>query len=551
MPSTCVLSWRIEGRTGRHRIVHDSAVLGRDQNCEIRIDRDTISRRHALFRREDGDGWFVTDLGSRNGVYVNGSRIEKQGLEDGDQITVGTVEMVCGLTRGSPSNAHIELEEDYPEESIARSIPIDQIAAHLNSDTGRYATPFPGGPASSGQTSAGSSVGLPMGMPLLELFQTASETLLSGLGLDAMLDRVLELVFRSLPKIERGFVCLLDENGQLVPRASRSERTSRGVETLKISRSVANAAIGERVAVLVQDARLDERFNTAESIVALRIRSVMCSPLSRGQDEEVVGIVYVDTAIPGQAFTEEDLALLSALSMLSAVAVEQARLRDEMEKERRLREELSRTLPPQIVEQLVHGEVGIEEAMRPREADISVLFADLVGFTRLSEQLSAIEITQLLNLIFERLAEIVFANRGAVDKYNGDEIIAFFGAPQAQVDHAERAVRTALAMQREIVNLAEEIRRPGQPLQFRIGVNSGLATVGGVGHPARRDFTVIGDVVNTAKRLESMVCKPGQVVIGPATREALPASFRCEALEEVTLKGKELRVCPWRVFDSE
>jgi len=543
LSSTCVLSWRVDGSVGRHRIERDSAVLGRDAKCEIRIDRDTISRRHAVFRRE-GDAWVVRDLGSRNGVFVNGHRVESKQLVDGDHIMVGTVELICGLTRGSASHGSLELADDRAVESIARSIRMDELEAQLSSDTGRHITPVSDDRGSSTISGSGILAPLPIGMPLLELFRTAVETLLSGLDLDAMLDRVLELVFRSLPKVERGFVCLFDDSGELVTRAHRSLSPARGAERVKFSRSIAEAAIRDRQAVLVEDTNLDEQFGAAQSILSLRIRSVMCAPLA--QKERVAGIVYVDTAIPGQTFNEEDLALLSALTMLSAVAVGQARLRDEMERERRERERLGSWLPPQVVELLVYGEGGVEVAMRPREAEISVIFADLVGFTRMSERLAAPEVTALLNQIFERLAGVVFEHEGAVDKYNGDEIIAFFGAPKPQDDHAERAVRTALAMQAAIAEIDRERKDPEHPLRLRIGVNSGVAVVGGIGHPKRRDFTVIGDMVNTAKRLESMVCAPGQVVIGSATRERLPPEIVCTPLDEVTLKGKEERVRPWR-----
>ena len=540
MESTCVLSWKIDGRLSRHPIAGSSAVLGREAQCDIRIDRDTISRRHALFRR-DGGTWYVSDLGARNGVYVNGEKIEKHRLDDGDRVTVGTLELVCGLTRGAPSNARIELEEDHPDESIARSIRMDDLAARLSSDTGSFARPKTEMPTTA------EPIPLPAGMPLLDMFQTASETLLSGTDLNTMLDRVLELIFRSLPKVERGFVCLL-EDGVLVPRASRSAFPSGNVQRMRLSQSVADSAIEQREAVLVQDTRLDERFNTAESIVALRIRSVMCAPLTK--DETVQGIVYVDTAAPGNPFTEEDLALLSTLSMLSAVAVEQTGLRQQMQRERDQRKELEKILPPHIVDQIVEGEVEAAEVMRTREAEITIFFADIVGFTTLSEQFSASEITEFLNLIFERLTEVVFEHGGTIDKYNGDEIVAFFGAPKSQEDHADRAVRACLGMQAAVDDLNQERGEDAHPIRMRIGVNSGAVTVGGIGHPRRLDYTAIGDVVNTAKRLESTACTPGEVVIGPNTHERIEGRFLCEEMPEFDLKGKEVAVAPYRVISA-
>lgn len=544
MSSTCVLSWRIKGQVFRHRLQRETAVLGRVATCDIQIDDDTISRQHAVFRR-DGADWTVSDLQSRNGVLVNGRRVETQRIGDGDRITVGTVELISSLTRGSPSGGELEFAEDRDEGNIASSMSMDELAARLSSDTGRHGISSSRKEGTSTQPGSSSALALPLGMPLLDLFSAAAETLLSGLDLDAMLDRVLELVFRSLPKVERGFVCLLGADGELVTRAHRSLSPARGTERVKFSKSITEAAVKNREAVLIEDTNLDDQFGAAESIVSLRIRSVMCAPLAQG--DRVAGIVYVDTAIPGQRFNEDDLAVLSTLAMLSAVAVEQARLRDEMERERRLRGELSRSLPPHIVELILRSKGGYEEAMRPREAEISVIFADLVGSTRLAERLTAPEVTALLNGIFERLTAIVFAHLGAVDKYNGDEIVAFFGAPAPQADHAERAVRAALAMQQALAEIDRERGDPEHPLRMRIGVNSGLAVAGGIGHPERRDYTVIGDMVNIAKRLESIVCSPGQVVIGPGTRERLPPEIRCTRLEVVSLKGKETPVEPWRV----
>ena len=103
-------------------------------------------------------------------------------------------------------------------------------------------------------------------------------------------------------------------------------------------------------------------------------------------------------------------------------------------------------------------------------------------------------------------------------------------------------------MQKSIEAFNENPSQDRPKLEMRIGVNTGFATVGGIGHPKRLDYSVIGDVVNTAKRLESTVCPPGEVVVGAATRTLLSESFICEELEPVPLKGKSEEVIPWRVL---
>jgi adenylate cyclase len=185
--------------------------------------------------------------------------------------------------------------------------------------------------------------------------------------------------------------------------------------------------------------------------------------------------------------------------------------------------------------------------MKADERDVTVLFADLKGFTSLAEQMRSSEVVRMLNRVFERLTEAVFEFEGTLDKFRGDGMMAFFGAPLPQADHAERAVRAALRMQELLEQLNGEVAAEHH-LGMRIGVNSGQVVVGDIGSPQRKDYTVIGDAVNVASRLESSVAQPGQVVIGPATFERLGPTLDCRELDEIFLKGKSRSVRPYLVL---
>jgi adenylate cyclase len=176
------------------------------------------------------------------------------------------------------------------------------------------------------------------------------------------------------------------------------------------------------------------------------------------------------------------------------------------------------------------------EETRGRTRDVSVLFADLQGFTSFSERSDPMDVSAMLNEYFE-VAVPMIANEhgGEVDKLIGDAIMVTFNTRGDQPDHAVRAVRAGLALQRETARIVE--RHPGWP-RFRVGVNSGEAMVGLVGAEGGRGYTVIGDTVNLASRLEGQA-KVGQVVIGAETYHALPDGTKVEPLSGVRVKGKE------------
>jgi adenylate cyclase len=152
----------------------------------------------------------------------------------------------------------------------------------------------------------------------------------------------------------------------------------------------------------------------------------------------------------------------------------------------------------------------------------------------------------MLNCAFEHVTRAIFQYDGTLDKFLGDGVLAVFGAPVSQPDHAEKAVHAALLML-QLLDECELTGPQGEPLSMRIGVNSGTAVAGDIGSPLRKDYTVVGDVVNVASRLQSSVANVGQVVIGPATYELCKHAFDCEPLAEIRLKGKQQTVQPYLV----
>jgi len=359
--------------------------------------------------------------------------------------------------------------------------------------------------------------------------------------LDDTLERILELVFDNLTA-ERGVICLYDEETDTTEPKVMRTREGIPAEPIVISTNIANDCIKQRQSLLMKDANVDARFGGADSVIAMCIHSAMCAPLCR--DDRVVGFIYVDQQSELHAFTAAQLQTLSTLAILSAVAVEQAALRDSVRREQEIRSRLARYSSPAVVDRIIQAPGIAQRGMVAEEGDVTVLFADITGFTTFAERLHPKDVVEVLNQIFDRLTGEVFELEGTLDKFRGDGMMAFFGAPLPMPDHAARAVECALRMQERLGELNAEARSDRQ-FAIRIGINSGPVVVGDIGSPQRKDYTVIGDVVNTASRLESAVAKPGQVVIGHATYLRVSSRFECRALEEVFVKGKQQPVRPY------
>ncbi len=174
---------------------------------------------------------------------------------------------------------------------------------------------------------------------------------------------------------------------------------------------------------------------------------------------------------------------------------------------------------------------------------VTVLYADVVGYSKLSREIDAEEVRRLLNRYFEVVDALVQNHGGAVDKHIGDAVMARFGAPVAHSNDPERAVRTALAAQAAMADLSREL---GRPIQVHIGIASGLVVASGVGSATHREYTVTGETVNLASRLHDLAAA-GETLIADSVYRAVSDLFECEALGEAAVKGWERPVAVWRL----
>lgn len=204
-----------------------------------------------------------------------------------------------------------------------------------------------------------------------------------------------------------------------------------------------------------------------------------------------------------------------------------------------------RFLDPRVVTDLIErGDIDYRASAEARE--VSVLFSDIRGFTALSEASAPEDVVALLNGYFSKQVEVIFRHGGTLDKFIGDAIMAFWGAPVASPNHAEQAVAAALDMSAALEDLRGQLGALGAELEIGIGIHSGRAVVGFIGSNDRLDYTVIGDTVNLASRIEGLTKGIARVLVSEATKEAAGDSFAWRDCGSHSVKGRE---APVRLFE--
>jgi class 3 adenylate cyclase len=235
----------------------------------------------------------------------------------------------------------------------------------------------------------------------------------------------------------------------------------------------------------------------------------------------------LEVARPGGPLAERDTALLLSLASQLSIAIENARLYQQIDGLFR------QYLSPAVATTLIAD--PSQAALGGAVVDMTTMFADLRGFTTFSERSTPEEIVFALNKIFGVATPCILREGGTILQFVGDAIMAAFNAPVRQPDHALRAARAALEMQRSLDGVAHEF--PEFP-RFRVGINTGRALIGNIGSDQQRSYNVMGDAVNVAARLES-IAQPGQVLIGGSTYELIRDVAVARRIGEIEVKGRD------------
>ena len=501
----------------------DEFVIGRLPECDVYVPLGAISRQHARLFKSSHGTWFLEDLGSKNGTRLNDRLITSpQPVNHGDVIKMGQASLNVMLTK----DPALKREDIDP---LSEGVTILRSAEDLQQQWIEA--------ANEGDAVLNSQKAIARLKDLVNI----AKGLNSAESIEEIFKSVQEVVFRDLESIDR-LALLIDVQGngklELLNAAARNGAQQKilSVGSSWISRSICQKVFVDKVAIKTADAQIDSRFEGEHSILAKGIRSALAVPL--WDENKIVGVLYADANLSFNHWTkggDEDLSFFSALGNLVASSVQRWLLTRKLRSEETIRQKLERYHSPAVVQQMMAVGALSNGRLTPVEREISILFADIVGFTPLSERLSPKEIAQLLNAFFEEMLQEIFAVGGTLDKFIGDCIMAFFGAPELQLDHADRAMVAAWGMLKRLDHLnANHMLQ--EPLQLRIAINSGKAVVGDVGSSQRVDYTALGSTINLAARMESM-CPPGQCVISETTYMMLTRRQGLEEMGEYNFKG--------------
>jgi PAS domain S-box-containing protein len=487
---------------------------------------------------------------------------------------------------------------------------------------------------------------------LVQVSRAVNSTLDLPTVLNEVMDHIIELT-----GAERSFLMLSDEAGELEFKVARNlDRETIAGSSFEISRTIVKTVAQEGQPVVTTNAQADPRFSTKESVIGYNLRSILCVPLRFR--EKITGVIYADSRIRTGLFGDSDRDLLAAFADQAAIAIENARLFEQVKLQleqisemKALMDNVFTSIPSGVIStdiadtitlfnraaesilgvptyRAIHqsyravlpirdrlgvmvedvkrkerpvvayedirlpgrGQVNLSLSVAPlkdpqdattgvaivvddltekrkleaqREVfrrmvsptvfvtlpdspeklklggsrrDITVLFADIRRFTTFAEKLDPEHLIEVLNQYLKIGADAVLAQDGTLDKFNGDQIMGVFNAPNDLPDHTYRAVCAALAMQHAVAVHSQNMPE-NERLSVGAGINCGMAVVGRIGTEQKMDYTAVGDVVNYCSRLQGLA-RGGQILLSQAAYERVQDQVIANALEPIQVKGR-------------
>jgi len=507
---------------------HGNIVLGRTNDNDICISEPSISSKHLLLTNF-GDKVEIIDLNSSNGTLINGKRItplKSYTIQNGDRITLGKANILYTCTS----------EQNKKEFNNTDS----SIRELLSNSKGDVTVLAKFDPKEFAKASLEQKENLDINhmkniTKRLSFLYSFGQKIGSIFELKDLFKYILKEIFELFPLADRALVFLLN-NGEMKPFIFMKEGKEYPVNMANYSKTIVSMATNEKHGFVASDLSSGNDIDKSKSILLLNLQCTMIVPFI--VDNELYGLLQLDSTKRINAFTKEDLEMLSGISNQIAINIKNKQLISKISQQEKVKNSLERFLGPKMVEHLIQNNINLDQ--KGQERNVSILFSDIRGFTPLSEKLQPTQVIEILSKYFSRMTEIIFKYDGFIDKFIGDAIFCIFGIPISQEDSSDLAVKTAIEMQKELEKLNKEffIKDIGIEINMGIGINTGSVVYGNIASMERPEVTILGDSVNTAERLCSNA-KAKQILVSEHTINNLKGNYNFEKIGPLKLKGKE------------
>ncbi|MEC4892311.1 MAG: adenylate/guanylate cyclase domain-containing protein [Oscillatoria sp. PMC 1051.18] len=507
---------------GRHELKIGVNTIGRAPDNSIVVMHGSISRHHAEINLTESR-CTIQDLQSSNHTFVNEVKIDRWDLKDGDLIRCGNV--IFKFVTLPLSAVNNREEEEIPA-TIVRQFTPEPTSVMMQDllDEGQI---------------AGSVLRIKQhnreqrSLDKLQILLEVSKELSSPETYDGLLFKILDLLLQIM-NVDRAAILLVNETSKQLEAKAVKSRPGVTTDYQFYSKKITNTVLESGKAILTADATSDNRFSGSESILAQAIQASMCVPLK--PRDRTIGVLYVDNLSVSNLYSDEDVEFLTALANQAAIAIDNAQLFQKMQAEAKLRGKLERFFPETISKKIKES-----ENLAITEAEVTAVFSDISGYTKMSSQMRPRQVIEMLNQYFQIMVEdIVFPYEGTLEKYIGDALLAVWGVPYQRADDADRAVRAAIEMQRAVGRFNNSWMQQGnQPISIHIGINTGKAAAGNIGSKRLIQFATIGDTTNVASRVCS-AAEADEIMISQSTFDKLKdKTIPLEKLPPVMVKGKD------------
>ena len=508
----------VEDPNGTRRVVPVEKPiirLGRSAENEIVLTDPEmlVSRQHASLEFDES-GASIRDAGSVNGTYVNDQRVTGLvRLQKYDIIKIGGHTIEFRQDTGGKLPWTVETGgEDLDAVSNTGSFMVSQIGSK------------------SLQRSQ---------IEKLEMLYDVGIALARAQTATEVIERAVHLLFK-VSGVQRATLWLWKANENCFDetpiRSVAPHSIMRGAfdpQNVALSTTVLNHVRNQNRALLIRDVK-SSQFSGSDSLMRAGIQAALCAPLN--SQGSFLGVLYADNVEKADAFSPEEFRAFAIIASQTGLALAIASAREELTRKQAEHAALRCYLPPQVVDLIAAsgGSLTLGGTVQP----VTVLFADIRGFTQLSERMDAREVVNLLNEFFSIMTQEIFRAGGTLDKFMGDAVMALFGAPLPHPRSPTQALVAAVRMQQQMTKLnAERTQRGETPLAIGIGLHHGPAVVGNIGSAERMQYTAIGDTVNVAARLVGRA-EPGQILISETMYNAAAASELFQDVGVFSLKGR-------------